>query len=98
LLKLPNWEEFMSETIMFGGFLSAEEIEMYFPTKELKKINRKFVLGIFGALYPKLAMKYFQETYDLKMRSRLPQVKVKSLDIEPEWLDKLLQFEVPPSK
>lgn len=45
-----------------------------------------------------MALKYYQEVYDTKMRSRIPQVKVKTLDIDEEWVDKLLQYEVPPSK
>jgi hypothetical protein len=45
-----------------------------------------------------VALAYYQDVYDRKMISRLPQVKVKTLDIEPEWVDRLLEYEVPPSK
>jgi hypothetical protein len=73
-------------------------IETYFPTTDFKKINRKYCWGIFGALDKDLALKYYQDVYDRKMLSRLPQIKVKTLDIEPEWMDRLLEYEVPPSK
>jgi hypothetical protein len=68
------------------------------PTNDVSKVNRQYIWGIWGSLDKELALEYYQTTYDSKMLSRLPVVKVKTLDIQPEWIDKLLEFEVPPSK
>jgi hypothetical protein len=98
LLNLPNWPELSSEVLMTQGFLSKEIIEAYLPSPDHKKVDRRFILGVFGATNKEMALEYYQATYDAKMRSRLPVVKVKTLDISDEWLDKLLEYEVPPSK
>lgn len=98
LLSLPTWREFNSETIMSGGFISAEVLKNYFFTTDISKLNRKWIWGVFGGTTPELAMNYYQDTYDQKMKARLPVRKVQTLDIDEEWVDKLLAFEVPVSK
>lgn len=85
---------------MVGGFLSEQVKLDYLPSKDLspKRINRTWIWGLYGAVNKEQALQYYQEIYDIKMRSRIPVCKVKELDIEPEWMDKLLAFEVPPSR
>jgi hypothetical protein len=53
---------------------------------------------VFAGLKKDVATKYYQEVYDRKMLSRLPVAKVQTLDIEDEWMEKLLAYEVGPSK
>jgi hypothetical protein len=84
--------------ILTAGFLTELEISMYIPTTDPKRIDRRYIWGVFGGIKKELALKYYQETYDAKMRQRLPVAKVQTLDIEPEWVDKLLAYEVAPSK
>ena len=74
-LKLPNWDEFSVSTLFEGGFISQIEIEQYFPSKDPKKIDRRFAWGVFGGLKKNIASRYYQEIYDAKVKARLPKAK-----------------------
>jgi hypothetical protein len=78
--------------------MSEADCKAYLPSLDPKHLNRNFVWGVYGSINKEQALKYYQQTYDLKMQSRLPIVKVRTLDIEPEWVEKLLQYDVQPSK
>jgi hypothetical protein len=57
---------------MLGGFISEADIALYMPTSDFKKINRKFVWGVYGHLNKLEAITYYQQVFDSKMLSRLP--------------------------
>jgi hypothetical protein len=83
---------------MTCGIFSEAEKAKYLPTTDWKRVDRRFLWGVFGTLKKDVAMKFYQDVYDAKMVSRLPKVKVQTLNIDPTWMDKLLQYEVGPSK
>jgi hypothetical protein len=98
LIDIPTWPEYSCETIFDGGFLTEQVKLDYLPTDNHKRINRKWIWGLFGAVNKDMAMKYYHDVFDKHMRSRIPVNTVKELDINEEWVDKLLEFEVAPNR
>ena len=97
-LKIPNWPEYSVATLFTEGFITAAEIKQYFPTNDPKKLDRRFVWGVFGFIKTSIAKAYYQETYDSKIKSRLPKAGDQGLQINEDWIEKLLRYEVAPSK
>ena len=45
--KLRMIEAFSCKTLMHGGFISEEEVRLYFPCNNPKKVDRPFVWNVF---------------------------------------------------
>jgi hypothetical protein len=90
--KLPHWEEFSTASLLKSGFMTDQELQDYLPSLDPKKLERTFLWYVFGGLHQSDAEEYYQFIYDEKMRARLPKPQKLELNIEPEWMEKLLLY------
>ena len=75
------------------GYLSKEDIELYLPSENPKKVDRQFCWDIFKTVHPVTSKAYYDRIVDEKMGSRIPKTKTNELNLDDECLDLLLKFD-----